>query len=62
MKLKEIRCNFDKVITQKDMANTLNISERQYRRLEQEESLPNVKVAIRIAKMFNTSVERIWDE
>lgn len=61
MKIKQFRNNSTEKLTQKDMARILQLSERQYRRIECETSLPDVRTAIRIAKALNTTVERLWE-
>ena len=60
IKVKETRQNNANKFTQKDMANTLNLSERQYRRIEQGISKPDVWTAIRIAQALGTTVEKLF--
>lgn len=60
MKIKQFRNNSTEKLTQKDMAKILQLSERQYRRIECGKSLPDVRTAIRISKTLNTTVENLW--
>ncbi len=56
--LKELRVK--KQLTQCEMANTLNITLRQYQRYEAGTSLPRVDAAIEMAKFFDTTVEELF--
>lgn len=59
MKLKKYRAQ---KYTQKEMAMALNLSERQYRRIEKGTSLPNILTAMQIADMLNVyDLRKIWD-
>ena len=46
MKIKQFRNNSAEKLTQKDMAKILQLSERQYRRIECGTSLPDIRTAI----------------
>ena len=46
--------------TQKQVANEINIAENAYQRYEQGKVIPNVIMAMKIAKSLNTSVENLW--
>ena len=46
--------------TQKQVANEINIAENAYQRYEQGKVIPNVIMAMKIAKSLNTSVEKLW--
>jgi Predicted transcriptional regulators len=46
--------------TQEEMAKKAKISIRAYQTYEQKIRIPNVEVAIRIAKILNTTCETIW--
>lgn len=47
-------------LTQKDVAIACNISERQYIRYEQDQQLPTVYIAIKLAEILNTTVENLY--
>jgi putative transcriptional regulator len=47
-------------LTQKDVAIACNISERQYIRYEQDQQLPSVYIAIKLAEILNTTVENLY--
>ncbi len=46
--------------TQKQVSDRIGIAEVSYQRLEYGQ-LPSLRTAIRLAKLLNTSVERLWD-
>lgn len=46
--------------TQADMAKDSNISLRAYQMYESGERVPNVRTAIRIAKVLGTTVEKLF--
>lgn len=59
MKLKKYRTQ---KYTQKEIAIVLQLSERQYQRIEKGISLPNVLTAIKIADLLNVQDLRLlWD-
>lgn len=49
-----------KGLTQAEIAQLSNISERQYRRIELGEQTPNVDTALLIAKALNKTVEELF--
>lgn len=48
--------------TQVQAANDLNMSVRSYQSYEYGMGAQTIKTAIRIAKNFNTTVEKLWGE
>ena len=46
--------------TQAQVAKEIGIAETAYQRYEQGKVIPNVLMAIKIAKSLNTSVENLW--
>lgn len=46
--------------TQKQAADELGLAEVAYQRYEYGSGTNTIKTAIRIAKMYNTTVERLW--
>lgn len=46
--------------TQQDMANKLNLSERQYRRIEKDDCSPDIWTAYKIAEILETTVDKLW--
>lgn len=46
--------------TQKQVADHIGIAEVSYQRLEYGQ-MPSLQTAIRIAKLFCTTVEKLWD-
>ena len=44
---------------QKEVANVLNISQQQYSRIEKEDVKINADKLIKLAKLFNTSIDYI---
>ena len=46
--------------TQAQVAIEIGIAETAYQRYEQGKVIPNVLMAIKIAKSLNTSVENLW--
>lgn len=46
--------------TQAQVAKEIGIAENAYQRYEQGKVIPNVLMAIKIAKSLNTSVENLW--
>lgn len=48
--------------TQKQIADDVNIPLRMYQRYESGHTSPNVRVAIKIAGVLNSTVEKIWCE
>lgn len=55
--MKQVRVLNNK--TQKEVADSLGISERQYRNYEKMVSVPNIKVGLMFANLFNTDVNNI---
>ncbi len=55
-----INARRSKGLTQVQVAEKANITERSYLRYESGECVPNVYTAIRIAKALNTKVEKIF--
>ncbi len=53
--LKDLRLLKD--VSQKQVANHLEIAERQYRRYENEEQQPTLPIVIKIADYFNVSID-----
>lgn len=47
-------------LTQIEVATACNISERQYIRYERSNSEPTVFIAIKLAKVLNTTVEELF--
>ena len=46
-------------LSQKEVANVLNISQQQYSRIEKEDVKINADKIIKLAKLFNTSIDYI---
>lgn len=46
-------------LTLQEVANVVGISLRQYQRIETGD-IPRADVAIKIAKLLNTTVEKVW--
>ena len=46
-------------LSQKEVANVLNISQQQYSRIEKEDVKINTDKLIKLAKLFNTSIDYI---
>ena len=46
--------------TQEQVAKEIGIAKTAYQRYEQGKVVPNVLMAIKIAKSLNTSVENLW--
>ena len=46
-------------LSQKEVANVLNISQQQYSRIEKEDVKINADKLINLAKLFNTSIDYI---
>lgn len=46
-------------LSQKEAANVLNISQQQYSRIEKEDVKINADKLIKLAKLFNTSIDYI---
>mgnify|MGYP000827538649 FL=1 len=46
-------------LSQKEVANVLNISQQQYSRIEKEDVKINADKLIKLAKLFNTSIDYI---
>lgn len=44
-------------LSQKEVANVLNISQQQYSRIEKEDVKINADKLIKLAKLFNTSID-----
>lgn len=53
-------CRTKQNITQKQMAELCNISERQYIRYENSQQLPSVTIAIKMADVLKTRVEDLF--
>ena len=47
--------------TQQEMANKLNLSERQYRRIEKDDCTPDIWTAYKIASILGTTVDKLWN-
>lgn len=61
MKIKEYRKKATK-LTQKDMADTLKLSERQYRRIENGQSSPDIWTAIQIGDALGVvDLRLLWN-
>lgn len=58
--LKEYRTA--KKLTQKQVAFFCDISERQYIRYETGAQEPSIRIALRIARALDTTVEELWGE
>lgn len=46
--------------TQEEISRKIDISLSQYRNIEKNRSIPSVEIAIKIAKILNTTVEEIF--
>lgn len=57
--LKQIR--IEKGFTQSDIANRINISTRQYQRIENNESKPSYDVILKLQSLFNESIDKLLD-
>ncbi len=57
-KLKKLR--LDQGLTQSQLAIKIQINERSYRRIENENIDPRTSVSIAIARVLNTTVEKIF--
>lgn len=49
-------------LKQKDVAESINITTSYYGMIEQGKRMPNLSIALSIAKFFNTPVEEIFFE
>jgi len=47
-------------LTQEEISRKIDISLSQYRNIEKNRSIPSVEIAIKIAKILNTTVEEIF--
>lgn len=47
-------------ITQEDLANKIHVSRQTIHKIEAKETVPNVVIALKIAKFFDTTVEHIF--
>lgn len=47
-------------MSQKELADRTNITETSIRNIEKSRTIPNVEIAIRIAKVLKTTVEEIF--
>ena len=47
-------------LTQKELASKAKVPLRSYQSYEQGERLPNIKVALRISKVLETSLSELW--
>ncbi len=56
--LKKIRT--EKKLAQKEIAEKVGISVRNYQYIEANKRLPNVKTAIKIAETLDTDVKELW--
>ena len=54
-KLKQLRK--EKKISQKELSESLNMSERQFIRYELQEALPSADVIVKVAKFYNVSTD-----
>lgn len=59
-KLKKTRKKLQ--LTQLEIAKIAKIKERSYQYIEANERTPNVKLAIRIAKALNSTVEELFED
>ncbi|MBO8160623.1 MAG: helix-turn-helix transcriptional regulator [Thermosipho sp. (in: Bacteria)] len=59
-KIKEIR--IQKGLTQETLARQAGITLRHYQRIENNQHTPNVKLALKIAKILNVPVENLFNE
>lgn len=50
----------DKNLTQRELANKVNITETQIRNIEKNRSIPRVDIAIKIAKELKSTIEEIF--
>lgn len=57
--LKQLRT--EKGFTQSDIANQINISTRQYQRIENNESKPSYDVILKLQTLFNESIDKLLD-
>jgi len=46
--------------TQEEISRKIDISLSQYRNIEKNRSIPSVEIALKIAKILNTTVEEIF--
>ena len=46
--------------TQQEMADKLNLSERQYRRIEKDDCTPDIWTGYKIADILGTKIENLW--
>jgi putative transcriptional regulator len=51
----------DNNLTQRELANKVNITETQIRNIEKNRSVPRVDIAIKIAKELKSTVEEIFE-
>lgn len=58
--LKNLRAKLG--LTQVEIANKTKIAKRTYQYIEANERTPNVKLAIRIAKALNSTVEELFED
>ena len=56
--IKKIRVENNK--TQEELARILNISLRSYQNIENNKQTPNVITALKLAKILNTKVEKLY--
>lgn len=49
-------------LTQEEAADAVGMSRRHYGAIEKYAHLPSVGLGIRIARLFNTSVEQLWGQ
>lgn len=56
--MKKLRCQ--NKLSQRDVARKVDISAMAYNRYETYQRIPNACVALRIAKILQSSVEELW--
>jgi DNA-binding XRE family transcriptional regulator len=49
-------------MTQKDVAEAIGVARRQYGNIEKRVTGTNVLTGIKIARLFNTTVEELWGD
>ena len=51
----------EKGFTQSEVANKIEISARQYQRIENKESKPSYDVILKLQSLFNESIDKLLD-
>lgn len=62
MRINLIKARKEKCLTQKQIANILEISERQYRKLEAGTSNGSVDIWYKLKNLFNTSIDCLLEQ